>query len=243
MKHEAVADFYNDIKEKFGDNYEDKRWFKSPVTRSHFKMMTEALSNALSGFNFKDCFELGPGAGTWTRLLRNLEPGAYLTLVDISDTMLGIAKKNLSTEEHIEYAVSDFLLYNADKTFDLFFSSRAIEYIVDKDAAVSKMSALLTDGGHGVVVTKNPRYWGDALLFREVPPLHKNQIKPSTLCALLQKHGLEVLSLRPATVTVPFCKSSVLNDIAFRLLKHSWISFIHPIFAESYVVHFRKHGS
>lgn len=244
MKHEHVADFYNDIQQKFGDDYESGRWFRSPVKRSHFKMATEAIGEVVSGIQFKSCFEFGPGAGTWTRLLRTVAPGAQYTLLDISDTMLSIAKKNLATEsETIEFVTSDFLTYETTKTYDFFFSSRAIEYIVDKQTAVTKIYTLLKDGGDGVVITKNPRYWGDRLLGRKIPDLHKNQIAPREFVALLKDAGFTVTLIRPATITVPFFKCAWLNDIAFRFLHHVWFPILNSIFMESYIVHFKKHGN
>jgi ubiquinone/menaquinone biosynthesis C-methylase UbiE len=243
MKHEAVADFYNDIKTKFGDDYESKRWFRSPVTESHFRMATKAISEVLSLIHFKKCLELGPGAGTWTKLLLSFEGDARYTLLDISETMLSIAKKNLEAEgEKIEFITSDFLLKDFTDSYDFFFSSRALEYILDKHTAVTKMYNLLDKGGEGVIITKNPRYWADKLFGREIPELHRNQVTPKALIKILRDVGFTVQILRPATMTVPFFKSARLNDIAFRLLRHSWIPFVHRIFTESYIVHFKKHG-
>jgi ubiquinone/menaquinone biosynthesis C-methylase UbiE len=244
MKHEAVASFYNDIQQKFGDDYESGRWFRSPVTRSHFKMATTAISEVVSECHFTKCLELGPGAGTWTKLLRTFAPSASYTLLDISDTMLSIAEKNLSADsKNIEFVTSDFLAYETERTYDFFFSSRAIEYIVDKKTAVEKMYALLESEGEGVVITKNPRYWGDRLLGRKTPDLHKNQIAPSALTELLVEAGFTVELLRPVTMTVPFFKCAWLNDIAFALLHRSWFPILNSIFMESYIVHFKKHGN
>ncbi len=244
MKHEAVASFYNDIQQKFGDDYESGRWFRSSVTRSHFKMATEAISEVVSQCKFTKCLELGPGAGTWTKLLRTFSPDAQYTLLDISDTMLSIARKNLSPDsEKIEFITSDFLAYETAKTYDFFFSSRAIEYIIDKKTAVEKMYRLLESEGEGIVITKNPRYWGDRLLGRATPDLHKNQIAPSAFVALLKDAGFIVTLIRPVTMTVPFFKCAWLNDIAFKLLHRSWFPILNSIFMESYIVHFKKHGN
>jgi ubiquinone/menaquinone biosynthesis C-methylase UbiE len=241
MKHEAIAGFYNNIEEKFGNDYEEKRWFRSPVTISHFKMATKAISRSLRGVSYERCFELGPGAGTWTKLLLTHEPKASYTLLDISETMLNMAKEALEGCRSVSFIVHDFLTYQPTDTYDLFFSSRALEYILDKEAAVKKMYTLLRPQGHAVVITKNPRYFAYTLLGRTIPEMHRNQITPHALAQLMRDAGFEVHAIRPATVTVPFCKSAFLNDIAFFFLKSTW-SPLHRILAESYIIHAERHG-
>lgn len=242
MKHEAVADFYNQIKGKYGDDYESARWMRTPITRSHFRMATEAITDALRGATITRCFEVGPGAGTWTRLLLSIAPQAEYTLLDISETMLGIARKNLaaSNSAHIDFIVSDFTAYTPTQRYDFFFSSRAFEYIVDKKAAIEKIATLLPPGGRGVLITKNPRYWADRIFRRNRSALHQNQVSARVLTGLLVQAGFRVQFVRPATVTVPFFKSAFLNDCMYRVLKRGWITWIHGIFTESYLVAFQK---
>ncbi len=241
MKHEAVAVFYDQIQQKFGNDYESKRWFRSPVTRSHFKMATQAILRVVDSIAYTNCLELGPGAGTWTKLLLTKHPNAKYTVLDISKTMLDIARENLKEAGgDITYIQSDFSTYAEGGSYDFFFSSRALEYIVDKDEAIAKIHRILAPNGQGVIITKNPRYWADKLFMRTIPDLHKNQIAPGALTALLTEKGFTVKLVRPATVTFPLCKSARLNDVVFALLAHSWIAPIHRLFAESYIVHFKK---
>ncbi len=240
MKNEAIADFYNQIDQKFGSDYEKERWFRNPVTQSHFRMTTSALTDALKDISFKKCLEVGPGAGTWTKLLLLKEPNAQFTLLDISEKMLSMAKDNVGMRENVAYVTSDFLKYTEEDSNDLFFSSRAIEYFDDQGAAVLKIPSLMSGGGEGIIITKNPRYWAYKLLGRRIPEMHRTQISAARLKALLTESGLHVTSVRPATVTVPFFKSARLNDVAFKLLRTSWIPFIHSIFAESYLIRFHK---
>jgi ubiquinone/menaquinone biosynthesis C-methylase UbiE len=242
MRHEKVAGFYNNIQQKFGTDYETERWFRTPITRSHFKMAHDAIMHALGRVTFTSCIELGPGAGTWTKVLLEKKPSATFTLLDISETMLGIAQQTLHDAKNVEFVVSDFLAYTPTRTYDLFFSSRALEYILDKQAAMKQIHTLLSKDGQGILITKNPRYWAYKLLGRKIPELHRNQITPKALVLLLEQAGFRVTSLRPATVTVPFFKSATLNTIAFFFLKHTWLPVIHRIFAESYIVHFVKYG-
>jgi trans-aconitate methyltransferase len=204
-------------------------------------MSAVAIGEMLKGAHFEHCLELGPGAGTWTRMLHEKEPEARLTLLDISETMLNMARRNLeSISPQIEFIVQDFTSFKPVKKYDLFFSSRAFEYIENKNVAVRNISEALINGGEGILITKYPRYWADALLGREVPKMHQGQISPSKLTALLGDVGIEVRSLRPATVTVPLFKSSRLNDIAYKLLRHFWFTPVHMFFTESYIIHFKS---
>ncbi len=240
MKNEAIAEFYNSIDKKFGSDYEKERWFRSPITESHFKMTTRAITAALEGVTFKKVLEVGPGAGTWTKLLLKMNPEASFTLLDISEKMLSMAKENVGALPKVSYITKDFIQYESSEKSDLFFSSRAIEYFDDQKAAIGKLPLLLTDGGEGLIITKNPRYWAYTLFGREIPKMHRTQIPARRLASLLREAGFHVTSIRPATVTVPFFRSAALNDLAFAVLRNTWLPLIHSIFAESYLIRFHK---
>jgi len=233
---------YNElVKDKYEGDYEYNRWFKDESLRAGYLMMEETFKRKqIKIGDYKDCLELGPGPGTWTKLLLEKNPKANYDLVDISSEMLNLAKKNLAQFSQLRFFESDFLVFNPDRFYDLFFSSRALEYLPDKERAVAKISELLVPGGRGFITTKTPRYFAYRLMGRKIPAMHQGQISPKELLKLLSSHGLKPLALFPVAVTVPFFHNPRLNWWAFKILSVLPWTPLNLIFCESYGLIFIK---
>lgn len=290
MKSESVREIYNQqAQTKFGGDYEYRRWFSDELKKAGYQMTRESICYHFLGGNlFYDCLELGPGAGTWTKLFLEKYPEAEFDLVDISSEMLKLAKENLdkfinslchsegdspknlagkdsnellmgsfATAQddgekkaqddkrsvkfgNVRYFEADFLDFKPDKQYDLFFSSRAIEYITDKKAAVSKAAGLLKSGGKGFIITKTPKYFRAKLLGREIPKLHQGQIAPRKLEQLLSEAGFKNIEIYPATMSFPLFKSPKLNRMLFKLFYKFRLNFLSQFFSESYCAKFEK---
>lgn len=234
--------FYNaTMPQKIGCEYEHARWHANPIVAAQYEMMTDALGRLViqNVRGAKRILEVGPGPGTWTKLLLSGNESAEYALVDISREMLSQARKNLADRPNISFVESDLLSYEPPQRYDFFFSSRAIEYMPDKRKICERISELLLPGGFGAVVTKMPKPFFDKMRGRAVSDLHSAQIRPAALVRLLEEHGLRAERVEIATATVPLFESALLNKIAYRSLKHL---FFPPLFflAESYIVTFRK---
>ncbi len=241
METGKVRGFYNrSVPGKYANNYEHERWFKNDIQRAGYSMTLEAIRHSLAGIDYEDCLELGPGAGTWTEILLGLRPDARYDLVDISSAMLDLARKKLGEKANIRFIEADFLQLAPEMKYDLFFSSRAIEYLPDKAAVSGKIAGLLRPGGAGFIITKEPHYLRQKLLGRSVPELHRGQIAHNQLARMLESCGLEIIRIRPATVSVPAIKSPGLNKLAFRLLSRFPINPLSRVLSESYCIMFKK---
>lgn len=235
--------FYNEeAPHKLGSDYEFARWRSSALLVEQHRMMVNVLSQVVAPCmrGASRVLELGPGPGTWTKFLLKANPTATYTLVDISHKMLSLARTSLApTGKEIGFVESDFLEFQVSQSYDFFFSSRAIEYIEDKTAAVKKIATLLAPGASGVIITKMPKPLFDRIRGR-TRALHGAQVFPQTLVDMLEQTGLIVDSVRLATATVPVLGSARANFWAYRLFKN--LTFILPVklFAESYLVVFRK---
>lgn len=226
---------------KLGPDYEVARWKTEPLRAAQYDMHASALRSVVSAVRGAErILEVGPGPGTWTRMLLTGNPTANYVLVDISHEMLGQARAALSGQSNVSFVESDFLGYTTNQPFDFFFSSRAIEYMPDKQAVARKIASLLRAGGKGAVVTKMPKPFFDRLLGRGVSALHQGQVGPRTFSRALTEAGLKVEGVRIATATVPGIHSPQANRFVFSLL-HSMplLPFLFP-FAESYLVTFQK---
>ena len=235
--------FYDDeMGDKLGDDYETARWKSSPLYAAQYAMTADALkTHVLPALRAaRTILEVGPGPGTWTKLLLKANPVAQYTLVDISKKMLVQARDGLVDQANVTFVESNLLAFESPQTFDFFFSSRAIEYMSDKRATVEKIASLLVPGGRGALITKMPKPFFDRVRGRASRTLHSAQITPSVLARLMRKEGLIVEKIRIATATTPLIGRAAFNELVYRLLKHFPPFFPFTIFAESYLITFRK---
>jgi len=238
-----VKDSYEQIvKVKSSGDYEQARWFATPIRRAGYAMTKQTISKrAIKALpKFADYLELGPGPGTWTKLFLEKAVNAQYDLVDISEEMLNLARQSLSQYKNIRFFTVDFLEFLPDKKYDYFFSSRAIEYIDDKEIAVKKIADCLRTGGEGFIITKMPKYVRQRLLQRELAPLHRNQITPNYLQKLLQRNNCQTISIYPATVSIPLFHSASLNKMAYTCLSKLPLNFFAQLLTESYAIKFKK---
>ena len=244
----AVSDpksFYNHImpgKPGFVDGYEQARWGANPFLATQYQMARDALQRLVLRHVrvASRILEVGPGPGTWTKVLLEENPAAQYTLVDISSEMLSQARASLSLRKNIVFTESDFAAFTSNKYFDFFFSSRAIEYMPDKAVVARKITEILSPGAYGAIVTKMPKPLFDRVKGRSVDGLHGGQISPGLLRRHIKQSGCVVISVRIATATVPGFRSPSLNMLAYRILRHIPLFFPFSLFAESYVAVFRK---
>ncbi len=241
MANLTVKNYYNQVvRDKLRYDYEHHRWFKDAVSRGAYKMTLGAIEQNLPFLNFDNYLELGPGPGTWTELFVQLKPTASFDLVDISTEMLSLARRRFSQFNNINYWEVDFMDFAAEKKYDLFFSSRALEYLTDKEKAVEKIMSLLRPGGLGIIITKYPKYGRSKLLRRRIKPLHQHQISPARLSYLLQKYGAIDIQLSPVVMYFPILHSAFLNRLVYFLGRKRKLNSFWGLFTESYIIKFKK---
>jgi len=146
-KHNQVKDFYKSD----GVTYFTRRWKETPVARFDYKMTREALLSILDGKKYEKILEIGPGPGTWTPIFAGISES--LTLVDISDTMLDIAKNRL-IDHDISFHLGDFMNVEFEENYNLIVAIRSFEYFEDKEKFVQKCNKLLADNGELLLISK-----------------------------------------------------------------------------------------
>ncbi len=241
MQSKEVKKRYNkDVKNKFKGDYEYNRWFKDKILISGYEMTRKTIEDRLPvSENINDVLELGPGAGTWTKKLAQKYNQATFDLVDISTEMLLLAKSNVGSG-NINFFESDFLEFNSNKKYDLFFSSRVIEYFDDKNDLIKKIFSFLKNGGESFIITKMPQYWRYKMFFKLIPEMHKKQIKPKDLVSIIKNNGGSNISVYPVVMTFPILKSVIVNKIIFETFRRFRLNFISSLLCESYCVKFSK---
>jgi len=242
MKTEEVQAFYDKkIRGEYKCKYEHERWFSTPMRKAQYEMTKDTLLYLLNleEKQYSKVLEVGPGPGTWTKLLIEKNSHARFTLVDVSKEMLSLARDNLEGFS-VQFIHSGFLESKLNDRYDFFFSSRAIEYIQDKKAYIEKISALTNPSASGIIITKNPKYGRVLFRRRKISALHRNQIKPKILQKLLREAGFEILCIVPVTLHFPFINNSHIDKILFSLFGKRSLTLISGFFAESYSIYFKK---
>lgn len=244
MANKDAKTFYNNVMpEKFGSNYEHDRWFKNPIQETGYKLTRDAITRHVlkdDSLNPVRILELGPGAGTWTKLLIKHFLDAYFDLLDISKEMLARAKQVLGHEERVRYIESDILLWAPEGKYDYFFSSRVLEYIDDKKKFCKKIFSALEPGGRGFLITKMPHYERERFLGRRSSEFHKGQIAPVALRGELLAAGFIDVDCYPVTISIPLLHSARINLAVGKFFARFTLGPVSMFFAESYCVLFRK---
>jgi len=246
MQNKDIRLFYNKVlREKFEDNYEHYRWFRTKRLWVDYVMMHETirLHVGMLEKSFSRCIELGPGPGTWTRLLYRCAPEATFDLVDISKEMERQFRLEMRELAQVTYHVSDIMSFRPEQKCDLFFSSRAIEYLEDKDAFVNHLRTLMAPGGTGIIITKNPSYrrFVSEQKLDKARWQHTGQVSHTQLKIALESQGFSDIKSFPAIVRIPLldrlsCWSSFK---LFRWISGREINKKFLPFCESYVTTFR----
>jgi tRNA (cmo5U34)-methyltransferase len=118
----TIKDKFNDISAK----YESQRRQIIPCIDDFYGVPLRAL-------DFKGdaprVLDLGSGSGLFTAILLTKFPKAQVTLVDLSDKMLAVAKERFAAHKDFTYVVSDFAHLNVTGPFDIIISGIAIHHI------------------------------------------------------------------------------------------------------------------
>jgi len=220
-----------------GENYEKQRWFKDKASREMFFQTKASIIFHLD--NVKKALEIGPGTGTWSKILLNKADS--LMLIDISKEQLEEAEKNLKSKK-ARFVCSDFLDFKTKEKFDLIFSIRAIEYM-PLGKKIDKMKKLLKPKGKIFLITKNPARRWRVKLGKKVEKIHRNWISIGKIEESLNKKGFKA-RIYPAVFSMfPFPNSFLVRKINRfchkRFYKSRIKRFMAP-FVESYVVKARK---
>lgn len=77
--------------------------------------------------------DIGAGTGLLSALLLKKYPGASLTLIDVSDRMVAVARQRFEDYPGIEYIIDDFARYRFSKPFDIIISSLAIHHLNESE--------------------------------------------------------------------------------------------------------------
>lgn len=92
-----------------------------------------AASLAESGKNSPEILDLGAGTGLLSAYMLDKYPRARLTLTDLSEKMLDVARERFRGKQDISYVVADHSKLAFAQKFDLIVSSLSIHHLNDEE--------------------------------------------------------------------------------------------------------------
>lgn len=77
--------------------------------------------------------DLGSGTGLFASFVLEQFPNAHVTLIDLADEMLEVAKSRFEQYPNVTYIVGDYTKFNYSQKFDLVISSLSIHHLTDDE--------------------------------------------------------------------------------------------------------------
>ena len=128
-----------------------------------FQDYADDLADRCRSLAPQDVLELAAGTGIVSQRLRSkLPPGCKLTVTDLNEPMLELAKAKLPDTTNLAFQPADAMaLPYADGSFDLIACQFGVMFFPDKAAAFREAARVLRPGGHYVFnvwapMAKNP---------------------------------------------------------------------------------------
>lgn len=93
--------------------------------------------------------DMGSGTGLFSEIVLKKYPKAKLTLIDLSENMLTIARQRFSGKSDVIYLQENYLTHEFDQPFDFIISALSIHHLAgcDKQKLYRKCASLLPEGG------------------------------------------------------------------------------------------------
>ena len=194
--NEAVISHYDKLIEENNDPVRDPEPLKAYMD----KWDGNEFLSRLNLNKRSSVLEIGVGTG---RLAVRTAPlcGSFCG-IDISPKTINKAKENLKEYDNVKLVLGDFLSYGFTQTFDVIYSSLTFMHIEDKQTAIDKVAALLSDGGKFVLsIDKNQDKYIDT---------GTNKIKiypdnPKNITACIKNAGMTAESLFETEFAYIFC--------------------------------------
>lgn len=144
-----MSDSREEIRKLFNDvagSYDEQRRYFIPCFDDFYGT---AVALAQADTPEPAILDIGAGTGLMSALLLKKYPGASLTLIDVSDQMMEVARQRFPNYSNIEYIIDDFARHRFSKSFDIIISSLAIHHLnePEKEALYHKVYHTLKKPG------------------------------------------------------------------------------------------------
>jgi tRNA (cmo5U34)-methyltransferase len=137
------------IKEQFdniAEKYDTQRRQLIPCFDDYYNLPLTVL-------NFKgekpNVLDIGGGTGLFSHFLLQKYPKAKITLIDLSDSMLAVAKERFRDYNDFQFIVDDYTTHTFSDRFDIIISALSIHHLpaVEKEKLYAKCYDMLDENG------------------------------------------------------------------------------------------------
>jgi tRNA (cmo5U34)-methyltransferase len=149
--------------DKFAQDYDAQREYIIPEMRQYYGVAVWAMESREQNPAILD---VGAGTGLLSALLLEKFPDARLTLMDISEKMLDMARKRFATRAGTEFVVCDYSRSGLGGPYDLICSALSIHHLSseDKRRLFGRIFVALKPGGLFINADQAD---GETLYFRQ----------------------------------------------------------------------------
>ncbi len=134
------------------------------------RLAADRLIEEIPGGSFRRILEIGCGTGIYTRLLKAKFGDSSIRAIDISETMIEVARKN-TPSENVEFIVGDAEEIGSEKSYDLITSNSAIQWFGSIENALQGYSNILNKGSWLVFSSFGPLTFNElAAALKEIRP-------------------------------------------------------------------------
>jgi len=131
---------------RFAQDYDAPREYIIPEMRQFY---AAAVWAAESDHPTPAILDIGAGTGLMSAWMLEKFPDAHLTLVDIAENMLAMARERFQDREHTRYVIADYSTGDLGGPYDIACSALSIHHLesADKRRLFKRIFAVLKPGG------------------------------------------------------------------------------------------------
>jgi len=115
---------------RFAQDYDTQREYIIPEMREYYGTAVWAMESKEAE---PEILDIGAGTGLMSAYLLEKFPQAHLTLIDIAENMLDMARQRFAGREHTWYIVSDYLTGDLGGPYDIACSALSIHHLAPEE--------------------------------------------------------------------------------------------------------------
>jgi len=223
------------------DNYLKKN-FDIKLRKKLVKNITGDIQNAR-------ILDLGCGDGSIS--LQYQSETNHITLVDISENMLSIAKQNSNSnfKKNIKFSQSNIENYHSEEKFDFIIGLGILAHVESLEATINKISKLLKTSGTCIVqITDSNQIFSKLLAFynfildNTFQPVgyNRNTISLHQIIKISSNNSLKFIQSHQYSLMLPGLIKFLPNDLLYRYHSYIYNNKLLSKFGTDFILQFKK---
>ncbi len=206
--------------------FEQPHWYLK--NRCNIRIRAETVREFQKDAEFESILDIGCGDGSISLPL--LSPQNRMTLVDISNAMLAIARSNVpaGVRGNVEIVNEDFLAVKFnDRSYDLILCIGVLAHVDSPSGVISKIASLSKPGGSVIVESTDSRHFVSHLVnfydkVRDVLiPLKysRNILSCAEVVEMFVKHGFTLSNIYRYSLPLPGVHRLFTDSFLYKMIR------------------------